>query len=70
MALHDMLPATAFYIERANAMKDGVVWQWFHCMSKSDRDTMDRELIAAKHPLAFEPGTQESRFRALCKEWK
>jgi hypothetical protein len=42
-------------------------WQ-LRFMRKCDLDAMDRLLVEAKHPLSFEPGTQESRFLRLQRE--
>ena len=41
---------------------------YFHCMSNADRENVDRYLVAIHHPLAFEPGTNEIRYKALVKE--
>ncbi len=42
-----------------------VAWAFFHMLCTEDRDAMDRLLTDSGHPLAFEAGTQESRFRDL-----
>ena len=36
---------------------------------KSERDLIDRWLVENEHPLAFQPGTQESRIIALVREY-
>jgi hypothetical protein len=38
-------------------------------MTQAERDEVDRMLVEAGHPLAFEPGTQESRIVALVREF-
>ena len=40
-------------------------WVYFHGMLPRDREAFDAYLVAIKHPLAFEAGTNESRFRAF-----
>ena len=45
-----------------------VSWEYHRCLTASERDEIDRWLVRTKHPLAFEPGTQESRFRRLVSE--
>lgn len=40
----------------------------FFRMSKADRDSFDKWLISIKHPLAYEAGTQEHRFKMVAKE--
>lgn len=43
-------------------------WYFHMAMSQADRDAFDAHLVAIKHPLAYEPGTQEQRFRAYVAE--
>lgn len=38
-------------------------------MSQGARDRVDRWLVSVEHPLVSEPGTQEHRFREVCREW-
>lgn len=38
-------------------------------MPKSERDLIDRWLVEMEHPLAFQPGTQQSRIEALVREF-
>ena len=47
---------------------DGAAWVFFQDMNKSDREHFDAALIDANHPLAFQAGSQESRFRAYVQE--
>ena len=37
-------------------------------LSKKERDTIDKWLISIKHPLIYEPSTQEYRIEAIIKE--
>lgn len=41
----------------------------FFRMSKAECDAVDKWLVEVAHPLAFEPGTQESRIVALIREF-
>lgn len=41
---------------------------FFRC-SRTELDQIDKWLVEIAHPLAFEPGTQESRIVALVKEF-
>lgn len=45
----------------------GPDWEFMH-FNASDRNLFDDWLVRFKHPLAFEPGTQEQRFKAIVKE--
>ena len=45
--------------------KDGIAWIFHHCMTQADRGQFDKDLVEARHELAFEAGTQEQRFTAL-----
>lgn len=45
-------------------------WIYFHCWSGIERVEMDYWLVKVNHPLAYEPGTNEHRFKALVKEIK
>jgi len=38
-------------------------------MNKAQRDLIDRWLVEIEHPLAFQPGTQESRISSLVREY-
>lgn len=38
-------------------------------LTKAECDVIDRWLVAIEHPLAFQPGTQESRIAALVREF-
>lgn len=38
-------------------------------MTQTNRDLIDRWLVEIEHPLAFQPGTQESRITALVREF-
>jgi len=45
------------------ALDGDPAWVFHHCMTKEDRDDFDRWLVEIGDRLAFEAGTQESRFR-------
>ena len=38
-------------------------WVFHHCMTQADRDAFDAWLVEIGDGLAFEAGTQESRFK-------
>jgi hypothetical protein len=42
-------------------------WGYHQILSAGDRDHMDKLLVKADHPLAYEPGTNKDRFLALHK---
>lgn len=46
----------------------GAAWVFHRCMDAADRDAFDAALVSVEHPLAFEAGTCESRFRAYVAE--
>lgn len=37
-------------------------------LEKSERDLVDQWLVELEHPLAYQPGTQESRIVSIIKE--
>ncbi len=43
-------------------------WPWFQIGSAKDRDDVDAWLVRIKHPLAYEAGTAEQRFRSIVEE--
>ena len=45
----------------------GLDWA-FCCATKVQLDDLDTHLVAVSHDLAFQPGTQEQRFRAYVRE--
>jgi hypothetical protein len=45
-----------------------VAWTYHHCMNAESRASIDAWLVDIDHPLAHEPGTPESRFRALVRD--
>lgn len=45
----------------------GASWVYTR-LAKADRDAIDRWLVETKHPSAYEPGTQEDRFRRIVGE--
>ena len=49
------------------AAQDRADWSWvfFHIMSQEDKQAFDSWLVESEHPLAYEPGTTEKRFRAM-----
>ena len=61
-------PAAAALRRVRNGDPDGANWVFFMHMSKNDREHFDAALIDANHPLAFQAGTQEARFRAYVEE--
>lgn len=42
-----------------------VNWAYFHMMHPKTRDELDKALTEIQHPLAYEAGTNESRFKKL-----
>ena len=46
----------------------GLDWLWFHILSPGRRKEFDAWLVADKHPLAYQAGSAESRFRRVIKE--
>lgn len=42
-------------------------WGFFHGTGQGERALMDSLLVESRHELAMQPGTVESRFRALAK---
>jgi hypothetical protein len=41
------------------------VWEYHRCMTAADHAAFDAWLVAYSYPLAFEPGTTETRFRRM-----
>lgn len=52
------------HIEFAKRRKDWA-WQFFQVMTNADRKAFDSWLVEQRHPIAYEPGTTESRFRRM-----
>lgn len=55
----------------------GALWVWHHVMTAKDRARFDLWLVKTQHPLAWEAGSPESRWRRLIdrmveqtKEWR
>ena len=46
---------------------EDIMWLW-DFSSKEERDSVDNYLVSISHPLAFEAGTKEYRFRSIVKE--
>ena len=46
----------------------GPRWTWMQ-MSLAERDAFDRWLVQVGHVLAFEAGTQETRFLRFVRDW-
>lgn len=46
----------------------GADWIWFHCATPEDRGRFDAYLVRIEHPLAYQPGTRETRWRAYIAE--
>ena len=46
----------------------GLDWEWFHVMSAADRNEFEKYLVSIKHPLAYEPGSKEFRFKQYIRE--
>ena len=47
---------------------DGANWEFFHGMTAADREAVDTWIVETKHPLGFQAGTQEGRFKELVGE--
>jgi hypothetical protein len=47
---------------------DGANWEFFHGMTATDREAVDTWIVETKHPLGFQAGTQEGRFKKLVRE--
>lgn len=47
----------------------GLDWTWFHVMSEADRKGFDKFLVSIQHPLAYEAGTPESRFKRFVRDY-
>lgn len=45
--------------------RDDWVWQFHRIMTKLDRERFDQWLVDTNHPLAYQPGTTERRFRLM-----
>lgn len=45
-----------------------VVWAYFHMLHPKTREYMDTLLVERQHPLAYEAGTNEHRFRTLHRQ--
>lgn len=43
-------------------------WAYFQCMSARLRGVMDILLVKVNHPIAYEAGTNEQRFKTLHKQ--
>jgi hypothetical protein len=65
----DQLPQLerVFYLK--NYENGRFIREAFSRMTQAERDEVDSVLVEVGHPLAFEPGTQESRIVALVKEF-
>lgn len=46
----------------------GISWTWFHGTSDADRKAFERFLVRDGHPLAYEAGTAEWRFREYVRQ--
>lgn len=49
----------------ASGDRRGADWVFHRSMTQEHRDALDRLLVDSGDPLAFEAGTQESRFLSL-----
>lgn len=47
--------------------EQGIAWTFHQCMTGEDHVRFDLWLVKMKDPLAWEPGTPESRFRRRAK---
>ena len=61
-----MATTPAGFIRQALRSRDPQ-WIFHQVMTSADRDSFDRWLVALGDNLAFEAGTQESRFVAYCR---
>ena len=43
-------------------------WAFFRVLNGADVNDMDKLLVARQHPLAYEVGTQYTRFQTLHRE--
>lgn len=55
-------------LEAARRPDGDWTWTFFRCMTQEEKDAVDRWTVEVQHPLAFQPGTREYRFRRLVKE--
>jgi len=46
----------------------GIDWKFSMGMTTEEKDAIDDWLLKIKHPLAYQAGTQEGRFKAIVKE--
>lgn len=53
----------------ANGDNDGPAWVWHQCMGDENRQDFGRFLTQAQHPLAWEAGSPEWRFRAFVEDF-
>ncbi len=54
-------------VSRAQRGERDDYWAW-HLVPQLEREAMDKFLVEIKHPLAYQPGTQEYRFKMLVTE--
>lgn len=52
------------------AISDDVNWAFHRIMTGADRKAFDDILVASQHPLAYQPGTTEWRFKQYITERK
>ena len=65
--LPDIVSRTVKQI-RASGEVSYTSWVWFHASVAAERAEVDTYLVAIQHPLAFQAGTPETRFRKLVDE--
>lgn len=63
MKIDDLISKVDAYYQAYG--RRGVEDVFFRQMTQKDRDELDRYLVEIKHPLAFQAGTQEDRFKRL-----
>jgi len=56
------------HVVTGEALTRACTWVWFQCATSAEREEVDRWIVGIGHPLGFEPGTAENRFRAIVRE--
>ena len=67
MALPQIIESAKLRIERGESFTSAASWVWDMSTSEN-KQAVDAYLVAARHPLAMQPGTPEQRFRCLLIE--
>ena len=56
-------------LKRLASNNPDIDWFFHHCLTKSEKDLFDKWLVETGHPLAFQAGTQEFRFKQFSKQF-